>query len=108
MLAATAFSKPAYEQAAREALDFPYHLSHPVGMSVHDVGEYRNRSFVPGHVFSVDPMLWVPEERLYIRCEDTVAVTEDGIENLTGFVPIDPDEIAAVMRAPGILEAFPR
>ena len=25
------------------------------------------------------------------------------IENLTGFVPIDPDEIAAVMRAPGIL-----
>lgn len=108
VLAATAFTKPAYEQAAREALDFPYHLSHPVGMSVHDVGEYRNRSFVPGLVFSVDPMLWVPEERLYIRCEDTVAVTSDGVENLTGFVPIDPDEIAAVMRAPGILEAVPR
>ena len=53
-------------------------------------------------------MLWVPDERLYIRCEDTVVVTADGIENLTGFVPIDPDEIAAVMRAPGILEAVPR
>ena len=35
-------------------------------------------SFVPGLVFSVDPMLWVPDEQLYIRCEDTVAVTEDG------------------------------
>ena len=76
VLAETAFSKPAYEQAAREALDFPYHLSHPVGMSVHDVGEYRNRIVpCPGHVFSVDPMFWVPEEQLYIRCEDTVAVT---------------------------------
>jgi Xaa-Pro aminopeptidase len=104
----TAFSKPSYERAAREALEFPYHLSHPVGMSVHDVGEYRGRPLVPGLVFSVDPMLWVPDERLYIRCEDTVVVTEDGIENLTGFVPIDPVEIEAVMREQGLLQAVPR
>jgi Xaa-Pro aminopeptidase len=104
----TAFSKPAYEQAAREALEFPYHLSHPVGMSVHDVGEYRGRPLVPGQVFSVDPMLWVPVEHLYIRCEDTVVVTEDGVENLTGFVPIDPSEIEAVMREPGLLQAHPQ
>ncbi|HJU48120.1 MAG TPA: M24 family metallopeptidase, partial [Gaiellaceae bacterium] len=108
VLDATTFSKPAYEQAAREALTFPYHLSHPVGLSVHDVGEYRNRPFVPGMVFSVDPMLWVPDERLYIRCEDTVVVTEDGIENLTGAVPIDPPEIEAVMREPGLLESIAR
>lgn len=100
----TSFSKPAYERAAREALAFPYHLSHPVGMSVHDVGEYRGRPLVPGHVFSVDPMLWVPEERLYIRCEDTVVVTEDGFENLTGAVPLEPAEIEALMREPGLLE----
>jgi Xaa-Pro aminopeptidase len=102
----TPFSKPAYERAARDALEFPYHLSHPVGMSVHDVGEYRGRPLVPGHVFTVDPMLWVPEERLYIRCEDTIVVTEDGIENLTGFVPIDPAEIEAIMREPGLLQTF--
>lgn len=103
VLAETAFSKPEYEQAAKEAIEFPFHLSHPVGMSVHDVGEYRGRPLVPGHVFSVDPMLWVPDEHLYIRCEDTVVVTEDGIENLTGHVPLDPREIAAVMREPGLL-----
>ena len=51
-------------------------------------------------------MLWVPDERLYIRCEDTVVVTEDGIENLTGFVPIDPAEIEAIMREPGLLQTF--
>ena len=43
----TNFSKPAYERAAREAIEFPYHLSHPVGMSVHDVGEYRGRPLRP-------------------------------------------------------------
>src|SRR5699024_4462900 len=30
--------KPAYAKAAPWALDFPHHLSHPVGMAVHDVG----------------------------------------------------------------------
>jgi Xaa-Pro aminopeptidase len=100
------FSKPIYEKAARASLDFPFHLSHPVGMSVHDVGEYRGAPLVPGQVLTVDPMLWVPDERLYIRCEDTVVVTDDGIENLTGFVPIDPDEIATVMAEPGLLQAF--
>jgi Xaa-Pro aminopeptidase len=102
----TVFSKPVYERAAREALDFPYHLSHPVGMSVHDVGEYRGVPFEVGHVFSVDPMLWVPDERLYIRCEDTVVVTEDGVENLTGFVPVEPERIVAVMAEPGLLQTF--
>ena len=108
VLEETTFSKPAYEQAAREALDFPYHLSHPVGLSVHDVGEYRGRPFEPGHVFTVDPMLWVPDEQLYVRCEDTVVVTASGIENLTGSVPIDPLEIETVMREPGLLQSVPR
>ena len=108
VLEETTFSKPAYEQAAREALDFPYHLSHPVGLSVHDVGEYRGRPFEPGHVFTVDPMLWVPDEQLYVRCEDTVVVTASGIENLTGSVPIDPLEIETVMREPGLLQSIPR
>ena len=106
VLEETSFSKPCYEKAAREALDFPYHLSHPVGMSVHDVGEYRNAPFRVGQVFSVDPMLWVPDEQLYIRCEDTIVVTDDGLENLTGFVPIEPDAIEQVIAEPGLLQAF--
>jgi Xaa-Pro aminopeptidase len=101
----TAWSKPAYEAAARGALEFRGHLSHPVGMSVHDVGEYRDGPLRSGHVFTVDPMLWVPEERLYVRVEDTVAIVDGGLENLTGFVPVDPDEIVAVMAEPGLLQA---
>ena len=94
----TKFSKPIYEAAARRTLEFKGHLSHPVGMAVHDVGGYRAEPLRPGLVFAVDPQLWVPEEKLYIRCEDTVAVTGDGIENLTALAPLDLAAVEAAMR----------
>jgi Xaa-Pro aminopeptidase len=103
----TTFSKPIYEEAARRMLEFRGHMSHPVGMSVHDVGRYGGKPLAPGVVFSVDPQMRVPEEKLYIRAEDTVAVTADGIENLTGFVPLELDDVEDFMRGEGMLQAFP-
>jgi Xaa-Pro aminopeptidase len=106
-LASHPLSKPAYEEAARRALSFPYHMSHCVGMAVHDVGHYRGGELRPGMVFALDPQMLVPEERLYIRVEDTVAVTEDGIENLTAAAPLELDDVEALMREPGMLQAYP-
>ncbi|HZT41699.1 MAG TPA: aminopeptidase P N-terminal domain-containing protein [Chthonomonadaceae bacterium] len=103
----TAFSKPIYQEAARRTLDWRGHLSHPVGMAVHDVGSYFDRPLEPGLVISIDPSLWVPEERLYIRVEDTVAVTEEGVEVLTALAPLDLDDVEAVMREDGLLQQFP-
>lgn len=102
------FSKPIYEQAARRALEFPYHLSHPVGMAVHDVGHYRGGVLRPGMVLSVDPQLIIPEEHKYVRVEDTVAITEDGIENLTGAAPLELDEIEYLVGSGGLADACPR
>ncbi|MCX7683359.1 MAG: aminopeptidase P N-terminal domain-containing protein [Anaerolineae bacterium] len=92
------FSKDIYREGARRTLGFRGHLSHPVGMAVHDDGDYHHRPLRPGTVFSVDPQMWIPEERLYIRVEDTVAVTEDGIENLTAAAPLELDDVEALMR----------
>ena len=103
----TKFSKDIYEAAARRALEFPYHMSHCVGMAVHDVGHYRGKPLRPGTVFALDPQMRVPEERLYIRVEDTVVVTEDGIENLTADAPLDLADVEAVVRKPGLLDQFP-
>jgi Xaa-Pro aminopeptidase len=103
----TKFSKKIYEESARRALEFPYHMSHCVGMAVHDVGHYRGKELKPGMVFAVDPMIWIPEERLYIRVEDTVTVTEDGIENFTSDAPLELSDVEALMREPGILDGFP-
>lgn len=93
----TRFSKPIYEQAARRALVFPHHLSHPVGMAVHDVGGYRGRPMEPGLVLTVDPQLIIPEERLYVRVEDTVVISENGIENFNDYAPLEMDDVEAVM-----------
>ena len=100
----TKFSKDYYEKAARKALEFRGHLSHTVGMDVHDRGDYRSQPLVAGTVFSVDPMMWVPEEELYIRVEDTIIVTENGIENLTQLAPLELDDVEVVMQEKGVLE----
>ncbi len=97
---ATAFSKEIFKAAAERTLTFRGHMSHPVGMAVHDVGPYRERSLEPGVVLTVDPQMWVPEEKIYVRVEDTVVVTEDGMENLTGAAPLDLDDVEALMRDP--------
>ena len=98
------FARPVYEAAARRALEFPHHLSHPVGMSVHDVGHYHGKTLEPGIVLTVDPQLIIPEERRYVRLEDTVVITEDGIENLTRDAPLELGDVEAVMREDGLLE----
>ena len=94
----TTFSKAIYTAAAKRMLEFKGHLSHPVGLSVHDACTYREKPLEPGVVLSVDPMTWVPEEELYIRCEDTVVITKDGMENVTAAAPLDLDDVEALMR----------
>lgn len=104
----TKFLKPIYEEAARRALVFSHHLSHPVGMAVHDVGHYRGKVLEPGIVLTVDPQLIIPEERRYVRVEDTVVITEDGIENLTAEAPLDLGAVEKIMQETGMTERYPR
>ena len=102
-----AFSKPIYQAACEKALTFRGHLSHPVGMAVHDVGVYRNQTLKPGMVFSIDPMIWVDEETQYIRMEDVVVVTETGVENLSDNIPAEMDALEALIREEGIVQLRP-
>lgn len=103
----TKFSKPCYEKAARQTLKFRGHLSHAVGMAVHDGGNYHLKPLAPGTVFAVDPQMWIPEEQLYIRVEDTVVVTQDGIENLTELAPLELNDVEKLMEEEGILQKLP-
>lgn len=105
----TKFSKPIYEQAARKMVETGGGVfSHPVGMAVHDDGGYKNGVLKPGHVFSIDPQLWVPEETLYIRYEDVVVITETGVENFTHLLPTELDEIEKLVGQGGVLQMLPR
>jgi Xaa-Pro aminopeptidase len=107
VFARTKFLKPIYEQAARRLVETGGGVfSHTVGMAVHDVGSYRD-GLKPGHVFSVDPQLRVPEENLYLRYEDTVVVTETGVENFTDFLPMELDAIEKLVQEKGIVQKVP-
>ena len=99
-------SKPAYEASARRSLE-KMHLTHPVGMAVHDVGHYTDKPLRPGLIITLDPMMWVPEERRYIRVEDTLLITEDGYENLTAEAPLDLDDVEAVIGTGGMVQSHP-
>lgn len=75
---------------------FVHGLSHWLGMDVHDVGDYRT-PLSPGMVLTIEPGLYLPVERIGIRIEDDVLVTEDGSELLSRMAPRDVDGIEALM-----------
>ena len=102
------FSKKIYQKAAEKMVRTGGGvLSHPVGLAVHDDGPYRYGPLKVGHVFSVDPQMWVPEENLYLRYEDTIVVTKNGNENFTDFLPSELDDLESLVLEKGILQKFP-
>ena len=104
----TKFSKLVYKKAAQTLVETGGGaLSHPVGMAVHDVGNYKSGLLKPGTVFALDPQMWIPEEKLYIRIEDTVLITDTGIENFMDFVPSERENIEKLMKEKGILQKRP-
>jgi len=108
VVARTKFSKPIYEQAAHKLVDTGGGIfSHPVGMAVHDDGDYANGPLKPGQVFSIDPQLRVPEENRYLRYEDVIVITPSGYENFTAFLPTELDDIEKLVGEGGVLQKVP-
>jgi Xaa-Pro aminopeptidase len=71
-------------------------ISHHLGLDVHDPGD-RNRPLEPGMVVTVEPGIYIPEEKIGVRIEDDVLVTADGYRILTEHLPRTADEIEAIM-----------
>jgi Xaa-Pro aminopeptidase len=108
VFARTRFSKPIYEKACRTLVETGGGVfSHTVGMAVHDVGSYAGAPLKPGQVFSVDPQLWVREENLYLRYEDTGVVTDTGFENFTDFLPRELDDMERLVQEKGVVQKVP-
>jgi Xaa-Pro aminopeptidase len=56
---------------------------------------------------AMEPVFRVPEENLYLRYEDTVVVTETGVENFTDFLPMELDDIEKVALDKGVVQKVP-
>jgi len=48
-------------------------------------------------VFAIEPALYFPDKDMGIRIEDTVLITRDGCEVLTGDVPKEIEDIEKLL-----------
>jgi Xaa-Pro aminopeptidase len=78
---------------------FMHGTSHHIGLDTHDYGALKT-PMKANMVFTVEPGIYIPKENMGIRLEDDVVIQAKGEPvNLMGNIPIDADEIEALMNA---------
>jgi Xaa-Pro aminopeptidase len=75
---------------------FMHGTSHFIGLDVHDVGFFAE-PMQAGNAFTVEPGIYIPEENLGIRLENNIVITADGNMDLMKNIPLEADEIEALM-----------
>ena len=78
--------QPAYKRY------FMHGTSHHIGLDVHDPG-LRYEAVQAGMVFTCEPAIYIPEEKIGIRLENNILVTDNGPVDLTKKIPIEVEEI---------------
>jgi Xaa-Pro aminopeptidase len=77
---------------------FLHTLGHSVGIDVHDPYDY-DKPFVIGSVFTIEPGLYIPEEKIGVRIEDTFYVDASGkLIDFAEKLPHTADEVEAAMQ----------
>ena len=116
-MTSTTFRNPKYREAAARFVDGYRRrlesqrpgatIGHMVGMEVHDVTK-NFTVYEPGMVFTIEPALTIPEDRVYVRLEDMILITPGGYENMSAFAPAGIDAIEKLMAEPGIAQSMRR
>jgi Xaa-Pro aminopeptidase len=75
---------------------FIHLLGHSIGLNVHDPMDY-NLPLEPGMVVTMEPGIYIPEEKIGVRIEDDILITKDGYELLTSRLPRAAEEIEKLM-----------
>jgi Xaa-Pro aminopeptidase len=73
-------------------------LGHMVGLYVHDPAKYP-AVLKPGMVFTIEPGVYIPEEKIGVRIEDVFVVGQDGkLIDLVATLPHTTEEVEAAMK----------
>jgi Xaa-Pro aminopeptidase len=77
---------------------FIHGLSHSVGIDVHDPQDYT-KPMGPGSVFTIEPGIYIPEEKIGVRIEDTFYVDKNGkLQDFIADLPHTAEDIEALMQ----------
>lgn len=77
---------------------FMHGTSHHLGLDVHDFAS-RYKPFEAGNLLTCEPGIYIPEEGLGIRLENNILITKEGNIDLMADIPVEADEIEAIMNA---------
>jgi Xaa-Pro aminopeptidase len=75
---------------------FMHGTSHHLGLDVHDVSP-PNQPVAAGMIFTIEPGIYIPEERMGVRLENDYLISEKENIDLMANIPIEADEIEALM-----------
>jgi Xaa-Pro aminopeptidase len=82
---------------AKDVVKYYMHgVSHFLGMNTHDLGG-RSATLEVGNVITVEPGIYIPEEKLGVRIEDDVLVTEAGHCVLSQNIPKEISDIEEIL-----------
>ncbi len=75
-----------------------YHgISHHLGIDVHDLGT-RTEPVKAGMLFTIEPGIYIEEEKMGVRIENNFWLTKNGNIDLMKNIPITVEEIEALMK----------
>ncbi|MCS7084601.1 MAG: aminopeptidase P family protein [Bacteroidia bacterium] len=77
---------------------YPHRVGHHLGLVTHDDGS-RYRPLAPGMVLTCEPGIYIEAEGIGVRLENDILVTETGPEDLMAEIPIEIEDVEALMRS---------
>lgn len=79
---------------------FTHGIGHYLGLDVHDVGDY-SKPLKEGDVITIEPGIYIPEEKIGVRIEDNYWITKDSVICLSEDLPKDINLIEDFMALDG-------
>jgi Xaa-Pro aminopeptidase len=76
---------------------FTHGIGHYLGLDVHDVGDY-SKPLSEGDIFTIEPGLYIPQEKIGIRIEDDYWMSKDGLVCLSELLPKKAEDIEAMVQ----------